>query len=81
MFFYVFYCLLCTYLFFTVVCASALLIVCMPLTFKQKILIVLHGFRWPMLLFNPDIFQKTTTHIEYIIDPFDYILNHKEDNK
>ena len=81
MLFYVFYCLLFTYLLFTVVCTLTLLIVCMPLTFKQKILIVLHGFRWPILFFNQDRFQKTTTHIEYIIDPFDYILNHKEDNK
>lgn len=81
MFFYFVYCLLFTYLSFTVVCILPLLIVCSPLTFKQKLLIVLHSFTWPMLLFNPDRFQKTTTRIEYIIDPFDYILNHKEDNK
>jgi hypothetical protein len=75
------YCLLCTYLSFTVVCALPLLIICSPLTFKQKLLVVLHSFRWPILFFNPDRFQKTTTRIEYIIDPFNYILNHKEDNK
>ena len=81
MFFYFVCCMLCTYLSFTVVCSLALLIVCSPLTFKQKLLTVLHSFSWPILLFNPDRFQKTTTSIEYIIDPFDYILNHKEDNK
>lgn len=81
MFFYFVYCLLCTYLLFTVGCALTSLIVCWPLTFKQKLLMVLHSFSWPMLLVNPDRFQKTTTRIEYIINPFDYILNHKEDNK
>ena len=81
MFFYFVCCMLFTYLSFTVVCILPLLIVCSPLTFKQKLLIVLHSFTWPILFFNPDRFQKTTTRIEYIIDPFDYILNHKEDNK
>ena len=81
MFFYFVYCLLFTYLSFTLVGALTGLIVCSPLTFKQKLLIVLHSFSWPMLFFNQDRFQKTTTRIEYIIDPFDYILNHKEDNK
>ena len=81
MFVYFVYCLLFTYLSFTVVCAVVLLIICSPLTFKQKLLMVLHSFSWPMLLFNQDRLQKTTTSIEYIIDPFYYILNHKEDNK
>lgn len=81
MFFYFVYRLLYPYLFFTAACALALLIVCRPLTFKQKLLMVLHGFCWPMLFFNSEKFRKVTTRIEYIIDPFDYILNHKEDNK
>ena len=81
MFFYFVYCILFNYLLFTMVCALTLLIICRPLTFKQKLLMVLHGFCWPMLFFNQDKFQKTTTRIEYMIDPFDYILNHKEDNK
>ena len=81
MFFYFLYCLLSTYLSFTVVCALTLLIVCSPLKFKQKLLMVLHSFSWPMLCFNQDRFQKTTTRIEYLIDPFYYILNHKGDNK
>ena len=81
MFLYFVYCLLCNYLSFTAICALTLLIVCRPLTFKQKLLMVLHGFRWPMLFFNSERFRKTTTRIEYILDPFDYILNHKGDNK
>ena len=81
MFLYFICCLLHTYLLFTVVCALTLLILCRPLTFKQKLLMVLHGFCWPMLFFNSTRFQKTTTRIEYTIDPFDYILNHKDNNK
>ena len=80
MFFYFVYCLLCSYLVLSGVCVLTLLITCRPLTFKQQLLMTLHGFRWPMLYFNTSKFHKITTRIENIIDPFDYIKN-KEDNK
>lgn len=78
MFFYFVYCLLCSYLVLSGICAITLLITYSPLTFKQELLMVLHGFCWPMLYFNPDRFHKISIHIKDIIDPFDYILKNKE---
>lgn len=69
MFFYFVYCLLFTYLSFTVVCILPLLIICSSLTFKQKLLMVLHSFSWPMLLFNPDRLQKQQPALNILLIP------------